>query len=120
MIIQEMHIQKASKIALTSNIVKGKMSCLALSSKGTIITHSSNRLLRGNYIRFSEHCEEAVIRKLLRMHAFNRYRNITIFVFRISSRGVSMAKPCPKCQKLLNQYKVKVLFTDNNGQIKEL
>lgn len=120
MTITSRHISIAQKIAERSDVVKARMSAIAISRGGEIICFSNNRLLIGNRIRFSEHCEEAVIRKLQRLNAFNRFRDISIFVFRISSRGVSMAKPCLKCQRLLSKYDVKVLFTDDKGQIKEL
>lgn len=120
MTISKELIIMAQKIAIKSDVVKAKMAAIAISRSGEIICSSSNRLLLGNNVRYSEHAEASVIRKLQRLNAFNRFRDISIFVFRISSRGVSMAKPCLKCQRLLSKYDVKVLFTDDKGQIKEL
>jgi len=120
MIVNENHIKTATKIAEYSNVIKARMSCLALSKRGKIICCANNRLLTGNRIDWSEHTETAIIRKLNRLKAFDRYKDITIFVFRISSSGISMARPCSRCQKLLNRYPVKVLYTNEKGKIVEL
>ena len=120
MIICEQHIEIAAKIARGGDVIKARMSCLAISKSGDIICSSSNRLLLGNNVRYSEHAEAAVIRKLHKLNAFNRFKDITIFVFRISSLGVSMARPCIKCQKLINRYPVTVFYTTENGAVEKL
>lgn len=120
MIVCERHVEIAAKIARGGDVIKARMSCLAISRSGDIICSSSNRLLQGNRIRWSEHAEEATIRKLLKVHAFDRYKGISIFVFRISSNGISLAKPCLKCQKLLDKYPVVVFYTTNDGKIERL
>lgn len=120
MIICENHIKIAEKIARQGDVVKAKMSAIAISRSGEIICSSSNRLLLGNNVRYSEHAEASVIRKLQRLNAFNRFRDISIFVFRISSNGISMAMPCPKCQKLINRYPVTVFYTTENGSVEKL
>jgi len=120
MIVCDRHIELATKIAKGGDVIKSRMSCLALSRSGDIICSSSNRLLQGNRVRWSEHAEEAIIRKLRKVGAFSRYKDITLFVFRISSNGISLAKPCLKCQKLLARYPVKVFYTTNRGKIERL
>lgn len=110
----------AAKVASGGDVIKARMSCLAISRSGDIICSSSNRLLQGNRIRWSEHAEEATIRKLLKVGAFSRYKNIILFVFRISSNGIGLAKPCLKCQKLLDRYPVKVFYTNTGGIIERL
>lgn len=120
MIITKQQISLAQKIAIKSDVVKAKMSAIAISRSGEIICSSSNRLLLGNNVRYSEHAEAAVIRKLQRLNAFNRFRDISIFVFRVSSNGVCMAMPCPRCQKLINRYPVTVFYTTENGQVEKL
>jgi hypothetical protein len=120
MIVCDKHIEIAAKVANSGDVIKARMSALAISRSGDIICSSSNRLLQGNRIRYSEHAEEATIRKLLKVHAFDRYKGISIFVFRISSLGVSMARPCLKCQKLLNRYPVTVFYTTENGKVEKL
>jgi len=120
MIITETHIALAQKIATKGDVIKAKMSAIAISRSGDIICSSSNRLLLGNNVRYSEHAEQAVVRKLLKVHAFDRYKGISIFVFRISSNGVSMAKPCEKCQKILDRYPLTVFYTTENGSVEKL
>jgi len=120
MIICKEHIELATKIARGGDVIKARMSCLAISRSGDIICSSSNRLLQGNRIRWSEHAEEATIRKLLKVHAFDRYKGISMFVFRISSNGISLAKPCLKCQRLINKYPLTVFYTTDGGIIERL
>lgn len=120
MIVCERHIEIAAKIARDGDVIKARMSALAISKSGDIICSSSNRLLLGNNIRYSEHCEEGIIRRLRKIGAFSRYKNITIFVFRVSSNGVSLAKPCKKCQQLLNKFPVKVFYTTSVGTIERM
>jgi hypothetical protein len=120
MIVCEKHIRVAEKIARQGNVVKARMACIAIARGGDIICSSSNRLLQGNYIRFSEHCEEGIIRKLNKLNAFNRFHNISLFVFRISSLGVRIAKPCKNCQRLISKYPLKVFYTTSSGKIEKL
>lgn len=120
MIICEQHIEIATKVARGGDVIKARMSALAISRSGDIICSSSNRLLLGNNVRYSEHAEQAVMRKLLKVHAFDRFKGISIFVFRISSNGVSLAKPCLRCQKLLDRYPVTVFYTTENGTVEKL
>lgn len=120
MIICKNHMKIAEKIAVASDIIKARMSAIAISRSGEVICTANNRRLLGNYDRWSEHAEEGLVRRLNKIKAFDRFRDITIFVFRISSLGISMARPCVKCQKLLSKYDVKILFTNERGQIEEM
>jgi len=120
MIIKNKHISIAKKVAYQSDIVKARMSAVALTKNGTVICTANNRRLQGNYVDWSMHAEHFLINKLNKIRAFDRYRNITIFVFRISSLGISMAKPCVKCQKILSKYPVTIFFTNQDGQIEEM
>jgi len=117
MIITDKHISIARKIAIKSDIIKARMSCIAITKNGRVICSANNRRLQGDYIRWSLHAEQAIIKKLNKLKAFHRFNNITIFVFRISSNGICLAKPCLKCQKLLSRYNVKVIYTTNSGKI---
>lgn len=120
MIVCDKHIEIAAKVARGGDVIKARMGCLAISRAGDIICSSSNRLLQGNRVRWSEHAEESVIRKLNRLNAFHRFRDISMLVFRISSNGISLAKPCLRCQKLLNKYPITVFYTIAEGNIKKL
>jgi hypothetical protein len=120
MIVCDKHIKIAAKVAIGGDVIKARMSCLAISKAGDIICSSSNRLLQGNRVRWSEHAEESVIRKLNRLNAFNRFRDISLFVFRISSLGISLAKPCKNCQRLISKYPLKIFYTTSSGKIEKL
>jgi len=111
------HIALATKVAGYSDIIKARMSAIALTKSGKVICAASNRRLLGDYVNWSLHAEAALIKKLNKLKAFDRYKDITIFVFRISVKGISMAKPCLKCQRLLSKYNVEVLYTTDNGSI---
>ena len=107
----------AIKIARYSNVKRAKVSAIAFSHSGEIIASAHNRRVCGIPGKWTEHAEENLINKLLKLKAFNRFRNITILVMRISSYGVTMAKPCFKCQTLLDQYPVNVLYSNWDGRI---
>lgn len=113
----EFLIQMGTKIAKYTDIKKARVSAIAFTKNGNIITYAQNRKIIGSKNRFSIHAEEALIRKLVKIGAFQRYKNIIIFVMRISSDGVSMARPCKKCAKLLSKYDVDVIYTSWDGQI---
>jgi cytidine deaminase len=117
MLISVNHIKKATQVARASDIVKARMAAIAIARSGEVICTANNRRLQGDYVRWSMHAEESLIRKLFKLKAFNRYKNITIFVFRISAKGISMARPCIRCQQLLSRYNVKVLYTTDEGKI---
>jgi cytidine deaminase len=120
MIISNQHISIATKIASQSDIIKARMAAIAITKNGRIICTANNRRLQGNYKDWSIHAERALINKLNKLQAFSRFKDISIFVFRISSLGISMAKPCAKCQKLLANYPVRILYTSDGGKINEL
>ena len=110
----------AEKVAGYSDIVKARVSAIAITKGGTIIATASNRRLYDNFVDWSIHAESALIKKLNKLCAFDRFKNITIFVFRISSLGVSMAKPCIRCQRLITKYPLSVFYTTQNGIIEKL
>lgn len=110
-------IEIAIKAAKYSNIKRGRVSALAFSHSGEIIAIAHNRRVSGQVGKFTQHAEENLINKLNKIKAFDRFKNITILVIRISSYGITMAKPCKNCQKLLKQYPVSILYSGWDGQI---
>jgi len=108
-----------TKIAQFGNVKKARMSAIAFTKSGRIIAHASNRRVMGQQNKFSLHAEEALLMKLEKLHAFQRFDNISIFVMRINKLGIAMARPCRKCARLLDRYPVTVFYTDIDGQIKE-
>lgn len=109
--------QTAIKTAKYSNVKRGKVSAVAFSHSGKIIATAHNRRICGIKNKFTQHAEENLIRKLNKLKAFDRFKNITILVIRVSSYGITMAKPCIKCQNLLKQYPVNILYSDWSGTI---
>ena len=104
------------KIAQYGNVKRAKVAALAFSKSGELIASSHNRR-RDATGQWTEHAEEGLLRKLHKLRAFVRYKKITILVLRISSYGITMAKPCKHCRKLLAKHNVEVLYSDYSGTI---
>jgi len=113
-------IKIAQKIAQFSNIKRAKVSAIAFSSSGHVIAMAHNRRINCGDDRWTEHAEESLINKLNRINAWQRFKNISILVLRMSAHGISMAKPCSRCQLLLKKYPVKIMYTDSDGTIQPL
>lgn len=109
--------QRAIKIARYSNVKRAKVSAIAFSGSGQIIAAAHNRRVYGHKNKFTQHAEEVLLYKLDKLNAFKRFSNITILVIRINTGGISMAKPCQQCKKLLSKYPVKILYSGWDRQI---
>lgn len=116
------HIDIAKKKAVQGNVKRGKVAALAFSKSGELLASAHNRRVTVNPSNrvWTEHAEIALINKLKRIKAFNRYDNITILVLRVSSGGLAMSKPCKRCQAQLNRYPLSVSYTDYGGIILSL
>lgn len=113
------NIQIATKKARQGNVKRGKIAALAFSGSGELIASAHNRRITINLSHkvWTEHAEISLINKLRKIKAFSRYNNITVFVLRISSCGIKMAKPCERCQIQLSKYPIRILYTDCDGLI---
>jgi len=109
--ITNTHIKQAHKTARYGNVRKAKMAAIAISQSGEIIASAHNRRVYGHPTKWTDHAEEALLRKLLKMKAFQRYGKIRIFVMRVMKDGWGLAKPCRKCQQQLAKYDVEVYYT---------
>ena len=107
----------AIKVAKYSNIKRAKVSAIAFSGSGEIIATAHNRRFCGKKDVFTQHAEEVLIQKLNKLRAFSRYKDITILVIRVNTLGLSMAKPCDKCKKILEQYPVNIFYSGWDKQI---
>jgi len=114
------HVKVASKTAKYGNVKKAKLAAIACTKKGEIIATAYNRRLDGDFLRWSDHAESSLIKKLKKLKAFQRYGKIYVLVLRITSAGLSMAKPCDRCKRLLNENDVKVMYTHWSGNIMEM
>jgi len=112
--------EKAIRVANYSNVKKAKVAAIALTSSGQIIAFAHNKRISGNPKKFTQHAEEVLIQKLNKLRAFDRFKNIIILVIRINIFGLSMAKPCNKCQKLLQEYPANILYSGWDQQIYRL
>lgn len=116
--IQKQKCQKiGTRILRYANVKKAQLAAIAFEKNGNIIAHAHNRRIDGHDDKYSVHAEAALINKLNKINAFERFGKISILVMRINSRGISMARPCQKCQKLLLDYDVVVYYTSWSGSI---
>ena len=115
--ITQSHIETAKKIARYSRVKKARVAAIAFTKHGDIITTAYNRRLDGYTIRWSDHAEESLIKKLKKLQAFKRYCKIYILVLRITAHGISTAKPCYRCQKQLDKHNVNVFYSCWSGKI---
>lgn len=115
----DFHITKAIAIAQKANVKRAKVSALAFNKHGALISFAHNRCVRGHPQHWTEHAEEALIRKLDKINAFNRFGKIFILVLRINTKGLVTAKPCKRCCRILRNRNLKIFYTDN-GKICEM
>lgn len=108
------HVKKAAKTANYGNVQKAKMAAIAISESGEIIASAHNRRVWGEKTRFSDHAEEVLLQKLIKLKAFQRYGKIRILVLRITKKGFGLAKPCKRCQRQLAKYNVEIYYTTND------
>lgn len=85
-----------------------KFLAIALSHSGHIIAASSNAKGSGIVSKLSIHAEEFLIKKLLKIKAWHRFKGIQIVVLRNSySKGWHQVKPCSKCRTYLSNFDIK-------------
>lgn len=113
-------INIGTKTAGYTNVKRAKISAIAFTSSGEIIATAHNRRVSGKKDIWTEHAEEVLINKLERIKAFQRFSNITILVLRVCATGLSIAKPCKRCHRLLDRYDVSVLYSSREGTIEVL
>jgi len=107
----------AQKKTRYSNVRKAKMAAMAISTSGQLIAYAHNTKACGSERRWSFHAEENLIKKLVKLNAFSRFDHINILIIRMTKVGISMAKPCKKCQELLHRYPVTIYYSDWEGKI---
>lgn len=113
-------IDLGTRTAKYGNVRRGKVAALAFTPGGEVIATAHNRRVSGIPNKWTQHAEEVLIKKLERIKAFQRFSDITILVLRICSTGLAIAKPCMKCQRLLDKYNVSILYSSREGEIKKL
>lgn len=102
---------------LKSNVRKSKHLSIAFKKNGSFIASATNQLIQGCNDKFSVHAEEALILKLKKLKAKERFGPLIILIMRWSpSTKWSLSRPCKICRRLLEKYGINtILFTTNNG-----
>jgi len=110
------------KAASYANVRRAKLCAIAVTLSGRVVAVAHNRRTDGDKNRWTEHAEECLIRKIKRTKAIERFGKLILFVMRINTRGLVMAKPCEKCQSMLTKLgnDIIVYYTDDEGKIKKL
>lgn len=108
------------KINKDCDIRLQKHAAIAMSKSGYIIASAVNRKHNDGVVSdHSLHAEEALIRKLHRIKAKERFGYIRVIVVRVpKGREWGMSKPCPGCERLLIAYGIDdISYTDNDGKL---
>jgi len=107
------------KIKRHCTVCNFKLASIALSHSGEVIASATNKRASGVISEFSEHAEEALVRRLKKLSAIERYKYIDVMVLRMKKNGeFGLAKPCPGCYRLLTNYGVRnIYYTDSDGKI---
>lgn len=110
----------ARRKVLRSNVKKSKHIAIAFKKNGSFIASATNQLIQGRNDKFSLHSEEALVLKLKKIKAKERFGPLTVLVMRWSpSAKWTLSRPCKSCQRLLEEYGIDtILFTTNQGYSK--
>ena len=102
-----------------SNVKKSRHIAVAFKKNGSFIASAINKLIQGQNNKFSLHAEEALILKLKKIKAKERFGPLTVLIMRWSpSAKWTLSRPCKACQRLLEEYGIDtILFTTNEGYI---
>lgn len=116
-------LNKAISLAKKSDVHRGKIGAILFTNNGEILTSAHNTTIHGDNTRRTIHAEEFVIKKANKMRIFNRFPkeqiNILVTRYRRGDNSIGEAKPCSRCQLLLDKYDIRCYYTTNEGQIKE-
>lgn len=110
---QRQWLKLATKLAgKADKRIKSKHGCVIVKGNSIISTAHNRSRTNGhwytwNRVRCSFHAEEFAIRRAKRS-----LQGATIYIARVVSHGVSLSKPCEKCQKLIEQSGIrKIIYT---------
>jgi len=118
--IKKNTLKLAERVANYSNVRRAKVSAIAMTPSGQIISYAHNRRIESHPKKWTEHAEMVLLSKMNKMKIFDRIGKITIVVMRFSSKGVDMAKPCARCSEELRKYPISIFYSSRNGQIIKL
>ena len=124
-------IQKAMEVALTSNVRRGKVSAIIFTRRGNIEVFTSNCAVLGKVVEgkdkhrsiFTIHAEAYALAKAIRSGTFRRNKMSDLFLLIVrvkpSTMKLSNARPCEKCQVLVQESGIKTYYSDIDGNIKK-
>ncbi|OQY43788.1 MAG: hypothetical protein B6242_14035 [Anaerolineaceae bacterium 4572_78] len=114
-------IDKASTVAQTSNVKRGKVGAVIFTNNGEIVTFASNTVLFGNTKQFTLHAEKYCLAKLIKLNP-KRFGKLNMFVtrFRACDQSLSIARPCEECRAILGFTDITVYYTNREGDIEKL
>lgn len=116
-------IQKALATAKNSSMERGRVGAVLFTNSGHIITFASNVYYDDNTEKRSIHAEEYCISKTVKLRAISRYKKLNLLVvrYKTSNDGLAMAKPCIKCERLLQRFpEITVYYSNEKGDICKL
>lgn len=117
-------IKKAVDVAKKSNVVRSKVGAVLYTDSGHILTYAPNVIYMGHKTKWTIHAEEFVLAKALKLRIMSRYdvNNLGLLVirFRQQDGAITCAKPCEKCQELIRQANISVVYSDYDGLLKRL
>jgi len=113
-------INRAIKEAKLSDVWRGKVGAVLFTNDCNIVLSSHNVTIDGNE-KYTIHAEENIIFKAMKQKLFDRLPNEKIYLlvlrWRKKDDTIAMSKPCERCQYWINKYKLKVYYSDDNGNI---
>ena len=111
--------QKALATAKKSDVVRAKIGAILFTDAGQIVAFANNRTFYGDKTKWTIHAEESLIAKAHKLKAKKRFGHLNVLVVRLrrSKKSSALAKPCPRCQQLLDEAGFSVFYTDENGQV---
>ena len=114
-------------MAKQSNVSRGRVGAALFMRTGQVITSTHNKVIRGKQESgiFTVHAEELLLVKAHKMKAVARFgvSNLAILIVRWkpSIEKLAMAKPCNRCEYLINEAGIKmVYYSDSDGEIVKL
>lgn len=104
------------------DLIRAKIAAIAFMPSGAVIASATNRILYSIPDEWSIHAEAFLIKKLRKIRAIERYKDVNILVARWSplKQAWDIAKPCSNCQIEIARYGIKkVFYTNEFGEISE-
>lgn len=113
-------IKKAISTAYRSTVIRGSHGAVCFLNNGAILTSAHNTTFLGSERIKTIHAEEAILNKLFKIKAVERYgKDLNILVLRYckGTKRIANSKPCPSCTKSLLKTPFNIYYSNENGEI---